>query len=693
MTTSKTTPTPAGPSTPTPRHFLDLDGARIVRTLSFAKTQRAVADVVEARAIGVIHGEAGLGKSFATAWSIRQQPLPAFAFDFPTRTSMKRITEVILRAITSVPHHGERYELSDVLLDQLAREPRLLVIDEAQRLGHEAIEYLRWLHDDPNSQFALLFVGGNGCWELLRRYPMLRRRIYRRVEFRPLKLADLKTIIPRYHAIYAEAAETTIALIDRRFARGNFGHWARFTKTAAELCRKSKKPTVTERIAASRHRADRGRTVTKPKLHVVVDPDDTLDNQQLLHALRSLDLGRVVCELRPDGGNLDWLSGDLLRSLGKRSDLAGHGRNATRLWRRTKAWMTGEQISDLFISRTYLGTPRQWKYLLDLQRDCGCDLWLIVQRKRSSRYLTGTLEGSDYEELDFDAFRRRWSRRKKPHLPHSRELVTPTTREELPLGLASLRVPLVEFPRFRASCRDLLSSDRFAAVDETYRAAAITTSSWLGANEPTEASATVFVRQLIEDSPTLDDVLIRLRAAQTAFFLDWWLLKVDPEALAAARDEEALSPLTPEAARLLRHYSSTTHAALALLVLAGKPPLASLAQATLANANSNGTTITLPDHRAIELPDYARGILASHLAYRRLQGAGPDDPLFASRQNGSGGTILNHFKPNGLRQQLNQVAADTGLTLTVRGAAWVGRDESSWRRRHGISLQPIAQRN
>lgn len=237
---------PAGP-----RHFLGLEGAHTIKTPNLKATTDAVDDVVKELAIGVIHGEAGLGKSYATAWSIAQQPLPTFTFDFPARTSMKRITGVLLRDITGVPHSGERYDLSDDLLDELGREPRLLVVDEAQRLGHESIEYLRWLHDDSDSKFALLFVGGNGCWELLRRYPMLRRRVYRRVEFQPLKREAVQKMIPRYHAIYLHANSHTIDLIDRRFARGNFGHWARFTKTAVQICKRAKTDTVTDRIAGA----------------------------------------------------------------------------------------------------------------------------------------------------------------------------------------------------------------------------------------------------------------------------------------------------------------------------------------------------------------------------------------------------------------------------------------------------------
>ena len=64
---------------------------------------------------------------------------------------------------------------------------RLVVIDEAQWLNRDCIEYLRHLHDDPATKFALLLVGGNGCWDVLSRGPMLRSRLFRRVPLAPLR--------------------------------------------------------------------------------------------------------------------------------------------------------------------------------------------------------------------------------------------------------------------------------------------------------------------------------------------------------------------------------------------------------------------------------------------------------------------------------------------------------------------------
>jgi hypothetical protein len=47
------------------RHFLDLAGAATLETESYLLAQRAVADAVDADAMAVLHGDAGLGKTFA----------------------------------------------------------------------------------------------------------------------------------------------------------------------------------------------------------------------------------------------------------------------------------------------------------------------------------------------------------------------------------------------------------------------------------------------------------------------------------------------------------------------------------------------------------------------------------------------------------------------------------------------------
>ena len=124
-----------------------------------------------------------------------------------------------------------------MLLDVLSHERWIIVIDEAQRLSRECIEFLRYLHDHPVTRFALVLVGGDGCWEVLAREPMLRSRIYRRVVFRPLSSRQVLDMVSRYHPLYQEAPADLVLFIDEYFGHGNFRNWAAFTRSAQELAR------------------------------------------------------------------------------------------------------------------------------------------------------------------------------------------------------------------------------------------------------------------------------------------------------------------------------------------------------------------------------------------------------------------------------------------------------------------------
>lgn len=230
-------------------HFLQLEGAATMNTLGFAATQEAFEDAVAAQAIALVHGEAGLGKTFATRHAIAGAALPVAALAFQTRMTLKRMTQEILLRVTGVPHIGSRFALLDTLHEVLAEQPRILVLDEAQLLSHEAIETLRSLWDAPESQLTLILVGGNGCWEHIERYPMLRSRIYTRVAFGPMTDDDVLETIPHYHPIYAKTATTTIELINARFARGNFREWAAFTRMAQGICQRDRKRHVTADVA------------------------------------------------------------------------------------------------------------------------------------------------------------------------------------------------------------------------------------------------------------------------------------------------------------------------------------------------------------------------------------------------------------------------------------------------------------
>lgn len=231
------------------RHFLELAGAKTVKTPQFALVGRCVQDTAREQAIAVVHGNAGVGKTFAVEHATERAGLDAHWFTFPRDPAITNIVKAVLEKLTEVPHRGERFKLTNDLLGVLAERPRLIVVDEAQQLNARALDYLRYLHDDARTRFGLLFVGGNGCWKTLSRYPMLLSRVYRRVSMTPLGEAELAEILPKYHKVYVGAPVDVILFVDEQFARGNFRRWASFTKTVADLCQEHQLASLDEPVA------------------------------------------------------------------------------------------------------------------------------------------------------------------------------------------------------------------------------------------------------------------------------------------------------------------------------------------------------------------------------------------------------------------------------------------------------------
>jgi type II secretory pathway predicted ATPase ExeA len=232
-----------------PRHHLNLEGAAVMQTEAFLLAERAARDVAAAQAMGVIHGVAGTGKTFAVQAAVDALAVPACCVQFPSRPSMLRVAQQLLHRLTGRRLEGNRFELSDRLVELLAERDRLIVVDEAQWLTRECIEYLRHLHDDPATRFGMLLVGGDGCWHVLSREPMLRSRLYRRVTFTPLGSNAVQEVIPRYHRLYDGADPELLLAIDDRYAHGLFRHWAAFTHTAAALCADHDQSGVTADVA------------------------------------------------------------------------------------------------------------------------------------------------------------------------------------------------------------------------------------------------------------------------------------------------------------------------------------------------------------------------------------------------------------------------------------------------------------
>jgi hypothetical protein len=120
------------------RHFLNLPGAATLETESYLLAQRAVADAVEADAMAVLHGDAGLGKTFAVEDALAAPALPLLWVSFPARPTPRLIAATLLEAITGRASRLDRFAIIRRLVERLSEAPAIVVVDESQLLTSAA---------------------------------------------------------------------------------------------------------------------------------------------------------------------------------------------------------------------------------------------------------------------------------------------------------------------------------------------------------------------------------------------------------------------------------------------------------------------------------------------------------------------------------------------------------------------------
>lgn len=236
-------------------HFLGLADAATITTKQFQLTERVIGDLVEHLGMGVIHGPAGTGKTFAVESAMETADAVTAVVQcnlaFQSKPTMRQVLDELVHTITGAVPAGNRFKLTQMLIELLAGPPRLLIIDEAQRLTGDALELVRHLHDHRGTAFAVLYVGGDGCWEVLSREPMLRSRIFRRLPFQPLSRTAVPALIRDFHPIYATAGDDLLLGVDDVHAHGNLRDWAVFTHTAAQVCRQTGRDHIDAAVVAN----------------------------------------------------------------------------------------------------------------------------------------------------------------------------------------------------------------------------------------------------------------------------------------------------------------------------------------------------------------------------------------------------------------------------------------------------------
>ncbi len=239
---------------PPVRHHASPPGVGIVETEGLLLSEQALQYVIANRLLGALTGVSGTGKTFTLEELLRgRADIRVVWIEVQVKPTMLSIARAVALALLGEVPTGSRHELSyrlqDVLVDQPGGKPLVLVLDEAQRLNRECAEYLRYLHDPHSTRFAMVLAGGNGCWETIRREPMLHSRVHEPVFFKPLGEKALLQMLPNYHAMYEHADPELLLQVDQQRCHGILRDWSAFTASAAQLLAPRGEQTLTSAIA------------------------------------------------------------------------------------------------------------------------------------------------------------------------------------------------------------------------------------------------------------------------------------------------------------------------------------------------------------------------------------------------------------------------------------------------------------
>ncbi|MFJ2915364.1 AAA family ATPase [Streptomyces sp. NPDC087228] len=220
-------------------HIHRLD-AHLVATDTLMTTLDNIEETLEAKGMMCAYGSAGYGKTMSVNSALRKlAPDITFRLELRSGPTPRDIRHGLFRALGLPGEPPVKPIEFDTLLKEALSEPfRVLVCDEAQWMGRSSFEYWRHLWDDRGTDIAVIFAGGDGCYKVLKREPMLASRIFIWQKFQRLSEQEVLATLPAFHGLWAGVDHQLVRGIDRAAAHGNFRNWATITKHTLNALKK-----------------------------------------------------------------------------------------------------------------------------------------------------------------------------------------------------------------------------------------------------------------------------------------------------------------------------------------------------------------------------------------------------------------------------------------------------------------------
>ena len=309
-----------------------------------------------------------------------------------------------------------------------------------------------------------------------------------------------------------------------------------------------------------------------------------------------------------------WAIGQtILAAMGIRLDLSGAGRRHGEDLALLTAWLLAYDVRALVIRHATNITGHDiLDDLLHIAHTTNTDLALTCDETVGAGLVDWVTERSGTVETTHEPLLR--------HLDAIRRTPATATNSAQDEAAFPLLLPRVDFYKFRARCRDVLTPTQFSLVDQRYAEVFrhVQTDPFATAEE-----ASTRLTNLIEGTDNPGLALTTLRGAQAAMFTHGILLKTNlGYFLSGIRDSEHRR-LTPAEIAALRAYRTPWRSAAVVLRDADltRDQAVSL---TLNNVTDDGD-LTGVEHQPLQ--PQARLYLRAQRIYRSIQGANGHDPL------------------------------------------------------------------
>lgn len=201
-----------------------IPGTVPVPTPPFSLVQRFIEQVVALSGLLLVTGPGGTGKTYAVHYACDRLEVPAVRLHLAGTTRAGGVLREILGTF-ELPADGTEAILRERVRHFLAGRRFVLYVDEANLLTTEALRLLRYLHDQPDAAFALVFTGTD-FRRAFAGVPEFDSRVKRRVAFGPLAGAELIRALAATHPVFAASDPEILRSIDRQYARGLWRQWA-----------------------------------------------------------------------------------------------------------------------------------------------------------------------------------------------------------------------------------------------------------------------------------------------------------------------------------------------------------------------------------------------------------------------------------------------------------------------------------